>query len=64
MNEQRAFTVVVTGCHNCYKAVRKDMQSTIKVCSDATYFQAEKVHIDNYTTITPTCPMFEKSKII
>ena len=58
---QRFFTVEVTGCKNCPKAQRKDLQSMIKVCSDALYFEAERTHSENITKLTPSCPMFNQS---
>ncbi len=42
MTTTRYFEVKVTGCCNCPIAHRKDFQSMIKVCSNATYFEAEK----------------------
>jgi hypothetical protein len=56
MNEQRAFTVVVTGCSNCpFDAPHG--------CS-LTNNDHQIVYLQNVKAITPTCPMFEKSKII
>ena len=60
MSTTRYFEVKVTGCKNCQKAQRKDMQSTIKVCSDSLYFEAEKIHEQNKDQLTNTCPMGAK----
>jgi hypothetical protein len=64
MNEQRAFTIVITGCSNC-PAANPGAFSYSKTCNMAsTIADSQKLFHENVQGITPTCPMFEKSKII
>jgi hypothetical protein len=65
MNEQRAFTVVVTGCSNCphfadeFGACFKAMPTT----GFGTKKQRKLVD-ENYKAITPSCPMWPAAKPI
>jgi hypothetical protein len=65
MNEQRAFTVVVTGCKNCHLSDCKQ-----EVCLYGTVFtehqnrRASQRFSENFKSITPTCPMWNEAKPI
>jgi hypothetical protein len=63
MNEQRAFTVVVTGCKNC-PCVRIPYGD--KLCGhpeiDGSLQLYEDYYRHNKHAITPTCPMWNEAK--
>jgi hypothetical protein len=67
MNEQRAFTVVVTGCWNCHYSYDSDFSATGMNgwCGKYPRNQTHPKSLisDNYNTITPTCPMYKHSQI-
>jgi hypothetical protein len=65
MNEQRAFTVVVTGCKDCPKT-KYSMFTGNYWCGHDPNGVSASVHIydQNYSAITPTCPMWNEAKPI
>lgn len=63
MNEQRAFTVVVTGCKNCPYFDKDDMCEHPSI-TPSNWRKAVDFVRQNKDTITPSCPMYDKSKLI
>lgn len=58
MTEQRAFTVVVTGCKDCpntayAKCYHPDVTD---------YFEQEENFIANHSQLTDSCPMWDEAK--
>jgi hypothetical protein len=62
MKEQRAFTVVVTGCSSCPN-IRRGEQRFHATCN-ATIFNSVALVRDNYQDITESCPMWNEAKHI
>lgn len=62
MNEQRAFTVVVTACKNC-PAV-SGLRGAGAYCSRANPVLRFEAYMENYQAITPSCPMWSEAKPI
>lgn len=64
MNEQRAFTFVVTGCSNCPSA--RIIKIGYGICSEITTagIDDHEIYKQNKDAITPTCPMWNEAKPI
>lgn len=63
MNEQRAFTVVVTGCMNCPFHTTSTYNDTnvYDFCDEG---GGDDAFSKNKDAITPSCPMWSESKPI
>jgi hypothetical protein len=63
MTEQRTFTVVVTGCSNC-PHFADEFGACFQANANGGYGDKKqrKLVKENYSTITPTCPMYDQSK--
>jgi hypothetical protein len=60
MNEQRAFTVVVTGCKDCpFKRHEFQFSYCDMVLPQMTSIE---LYANNYKAITPSCPMWSEAK--
>lgn len=64
MNEQRAFTVTVTGCKNCKKANQSPTTYLTECGLAGTIALAQELGRMNYGAITPSCPMWSEAKPI
>jgi hypothetical protein len=66
MNEQRAFSVVVTGCKNCPEPYYDEAYGTYGCGRNDTSTIGKEftLYKQNQNAITPTCPMWNEAKPI
>lgn len=67
MTEQRSFTFEVTGCWYCPDAKHATYNDIVcrSWCTNAKKgTDSEQIFIENCNGITPSCPMWDKSKPI